>query len=52
MTFFTGDFNGQSKLWYPGGATTPEGKEIENLISSLGLHQVINKPTNFEPNYH
>ena len=50
MTFFTGDFNGQSKLWYPGGATTPEGKEIENLISSLGLHQVINEPTNFEPN--
>ena len=50
MTFFTGDFNGQSQIWYPGGATTPEGAEIEDLISNLGLHQVINEPTNFEPN--
>ena len=50
MTFFTGDFNGQSQVWYPGGATTPEGVEIDDLISNLGLHQVINEPTNFEPN--
>ena len=50
MTFFTGDFNGQSKLWYPDGATTPEGSEIENIVSSLGLQQVIREPTNFEPN--
>ena len=25
MTFFTGDFNGQSQYWYPDGVTTPEG---------------------------
>ena len=50
MTFFTGDFNGQSQLWYPDGITTPEGNEIENLITNLGLHQVIREPTNFEIN--
>ena len=50
MTFFKGDFNGQSQTWYPGGATTPEGSEIENLLSNLGLYQVVSEPTNFEPN--
>ena len=49
MTFFTGDFNAHSQLWYREGKTTPEGKEFEDLISSLGLSQVINEPTNFEP---
>ena len=33
------------------GDTTPdEGKEIEDLLTSLGLSQVISEPTNFEPN--
>ena len=31
-------------------ATPPEGTEIEPLLSSLGLSQVICEPTNFEPN--
>ena len=31
-------------------ATTSEGREIENLISSLSLSQLISEPTNFEPN--
>ena len=30
--------------------TTPESTEIENILSSLGLSQVICEPTNFEPN--
>ena len=30
--------------------TTPEGTEIEHLLSSLGLSQVICEPTNFESN--
>ena len=47
---FTGDFNGHSKYWWPDGDTTPEGSEIELLLSSLGLSQVISEPTNFEPN--
>ena len=31
-------------------ATTSEGREIENLINSLNLSQLISDPTNFEPN--
>ena len=30
--------------------TTAEGREIENLISSLRLSQLISEPTNFDPN--
>ena len=49
-TFFTGDLNGHSQFWWPDGDTTPEGREIENVLSSLGLSQLISEPTNFEPN--
>ena len=49
-TFFSGDFNGHSQLWWPEGDSTAEGREIENLLSSLGLYQLISEPTNFEPN--
>ena len=49
-SFFTGDFNGHSQLWWPDGDTTAEGKEIENLLSSLSLSQLISEPTNFEAN--
>ena len=49
-SFFTGDFNGHSQFWWPEGDTTSEGREMENLISSLGLSQLISEPTNFEPN--
>ena len=48
--FFTGDFNAHSQFWWPGGDTTPEGTEIEDLITSLCLTQVISEATNFEPN--
>ena len=48
--FFTGDFNAHSKYWWIDGDTTPEGSEIEHLLSSLGLFQVISELTNFEPN--
>ena len=49
-SFCTGDFYGHSQFWWPGGDTTAEGREIENLICSLGLSQLISEPTNFEPN--
>ena len=49
-TFFTGDFNAHSQLWWPDGNTTPEGTKIEDLLTSLGLSQLICEPTNFEPN--
>ena len=48
--FFTGDFNAHSKYWWPDGDTTTEGSEIEFILSSLGLSQVISESTNFEPN--
>ena len=47
--FFTGDFNGHSQHWWPNGDTNPEGREIDDLFSSLNLTQIINEPTNFEP---
>ena len=45
--FFTGDFNGHSQLWWSDGDTTPEGRKIEELFTSLNLTQVISEPTNF-----
>ena len=47
--FFTGDFNAHSQFWWPDGDTTPEGTEIKELITNLGLSQLISEPTNFEP---
>ena len=49
-SFFTGDFNGHSLFWWPDGDTTAEGREIENILSSISLSQLISEPTNFEPN--
>ena len=50
ITLFTGDFNGHSQIWYPDGNNTPEGNELENIFSTLGLYQIIKEPTNFQPN--
>ena len=47
--FFVGDFNGKSHFWWPDGDETSEGNEIEAMLSSLGLSQVISDSTNFEP---
>ena len=47
--FFAGDFNGKSQVWWPDGDETPEGREIEDMLTSLGLSQLISEPTNFEP---
>ena len=49
-TFFTGEYNAHSQFWWPDGDTTLEGMEIENLLTSLDLSQIISEPTNFEPN--
>ena len=49
-TFFTGDFNGHSQFWWPEGDTNAEGSEIEDLLTSLNLSQIISEPTNFTPN--
>ena len=36
-------------MWWTNGDTTPEGKRIEDLMSSLNVSQVISEPTNFTP---
>ena len=48
--FFAGDFNGHSQLWWSDGDTSAEGTSIEQLTSQMGLNQLLNEPTNFEPN--
>ena len=49
-SFYTGDFNAHSQFWWRDGDTTREGKEIEELFTSLNLYQAISEPTNFQPN--
>ena len=47
--FFAGDFNAKSNFWWPGGDETLEGREIEAILTSVGLSEVIAEPTNFDP---
>ena len=42
--FFTGDFNAHSKYWWTDDDTTPEGSEIEHLLSSLVLSRYLVLP--------
>ena len=48
-SFYTGDFNAHSNLWWPDGDTNKEGSEIEELLNTLNLSQVMKEPTNFTP---
>ena len=45
--FFTGDVNAHTQNWYPEGNTNAEGAKLDELFSSLDLHQLINEPTHF-----
>ena len=49
-TFLTGNFNAHPQFWWSDGDIIPEGREIEDLFTSLGLSQIICEPRNFEPN--
>ena len=40
-----GDFNAQTKGWYPLGKTTYDGTRIDGITSQFGLEQLIHKPT-------
>ena len=40
-----GDFNVQTKGWYPLGKTTYEGTRIDGITSQFGLEQLIHEPT-------
>ena len=48
MSFFTGDFNATLKTWYPTGKSKIEVTKIANLLTTLGLHQIIDELMNFE----
>ena len=45
--FFAGDFNGNYQLWWPESEETPEGREIEYMLTSANTldplchHQII-----------
>ena len=43
-------FNEHSHFWWPDGDSNAEGREIEDLFTSLNLSQIISEPTNFTPN--
>ena len=49
-TFYSGDFNGHSKAWWPMSGINAQGREIYDLFTSLNLSQIISEPTNFQPN--
>ena len=46
-SFFAGDVNGHTQAWFPAGNTNAEGIKLDELFSSLNLHQIINEPTHF-----
>ena len=50
-TNFTGDFNEHSQFWWSDDGTTPEGRIIADIFTSLGLPQINTEPTDFEPNF-
>ena len=41
----TGEFNCRSPQWWEDDIKTDEGKQLEPLMSDLGLHQLISGPT-------
>ena len=45
LTFFLGDFNTKSNLWFKGDQTTLVGSKIDGITSTFGLQQIINEPT-------
>ena len=40
-----GDFNTQTKGWYPLGKATYEGTRIDSIVSQFGLEQLIHEST-------
>ena len=46
-SFYAGDVNAHTQVWYPDGDTNAEGVKLDELFSSLNLTQLINEPTHF-----
>ena len=49
-SFILGDFNAKCTNWWPNGTNNVSGLELYNLSTLLGYSQVINEPTNLQPN--
>ena len=49
-SFVIGDFNAKCSMWWFDGISNLCGLELNDLCSIFGHSQIINKPTNFEPN--
>ena len=49
-SFIIGDLNSKCTNWWKGGIDNLCGLELYNIITLLGFSQLINEPTNFEPN--
>ena len=47
--FFPRDFNAHCKLWWPGGDTTQDGTQIDDIFPRLGLPLIIPELTSFQP---
>ena len=45
-----GDLNAKCSNWWTNGTNNPCGLELYNLTTLLGYSQLINEPTNLEPN--
>ena len=45
--FYAGDVNGHTQSWFPEGNSSAEGVKLDDLFSTLSLHQMINEPTHF-----
>lgn len=49
-SFVIGDLNAKCTNWWAGGTNNACGLELYTMASILGYLQIINEPTNFEPN--
>ena len=49
-SFVIGDLNAKCSNWWKDGINNPCGLELHNMTTLLGYSQLINEPTNFEPN--
>ena len=49
-SFVVGDFNAKCSNWWHEGTSNPCGSELFTISNLLGYSQIINEPTNFEPN--
>ena len=50
LSLICGDFNAKCTNWWPNGTNSACGLELYNTSTLSGYSQVINEPTNFQPN--